>query len=92
MFKFQFSRTEETRKPTWNCQSLDFPGIKEIPKTTPLRGLWLNVWNRLCGKEETWPFEEREVPEKMVEKLTNATADAEPGRLMAGGRLVMRLT
>jgi len=56
MFKFQFVRMEEPSKPTWNCESIEWP-IKQIEKfkgadmlTFPV---WVDIWNWLRGAKNT---------------------------------------
>ena len=55
MLKFQFARTQEPQKPTWNYQSRAWsPGIEDRHPA-----ISQDVWNWMCGKTQ----KKRETPE-----------------------------
>ena len=59
MLKFQFARTREPQKPTWNHQSRAWsPGIEDRHPA-----ISKDVWNWMCGKAQ----KERETPESDLE-------------------------
>lgn len=49
MFKFQFNRLEEPKKPSWDCKSLDWKMPSKGKKV--IEPVAKHVWNWLCGKQ-----------------------------------------
>ncbi len=61
MLKFQFARTQEPQKPTWDHQSRVWsPGIEDRHPAVSK-----DVWNWMCGNAE----KERETPESNLKNL-----------------------
>ena len=61
MLKFQFARTQEPQKPTWDHQSRAWsPGIEDRHPA-----ISQDVWNWMCGNAQ----KERETPESNLKKL-----------------------
>ena len=61
MLKFQFARTREPQKPTWDHQSRAWsPGIEDRHPA-----ISQDVWNWMCGNTQ----KERETPESNIENL-----------------------
>jgi HEAT repeat protein len=80
MLKFQFARTQEPQKPTWNHQSRAWsPGIEDRHPA-----ISKDVWNWMCGNAQ----KERETPESNLKNLICVLKDgSESERLDAAYKL-----
>jgi len=73
MFKFQYVRMQEPDKPSWNCQSIQWP-IKQMDlfkegDAELMLPVWINIWNWMRGAKNTEKLEKIISPEEMAENL-----------------------
>jgi HEAT repeat protein len=54
MIKFIYTRAEEPREPSWDCQDQTWRNPEYFEAPHNLRLVWSHVWDWLCGKKERY--------------------------------------